>query len=129
MKIKVLLIDDELSFCEVMKKGLEAMGDFEVCFCLDSTEGIAEAVAFRPDVILLDVLMPEMSGTLVEAQLRLIESTRLTPVIFLTGLGVDPTRCMSGDDGRFMYVKKPVRIKDLAKHIRRMALAHNGAAE
>jgi two-component system response regulator RpaA len=121
MKKKVLLVDDDLAFCEMVKKGLEAAGDFQVCFCLNSSESIREVIAYGPDIILLDVLMPEMSGKLVGAQLKLDDRTKNIPIVFLTGMGVDPTRGMRPEsDGRFCYVKKPVKIEQLAKSVSRL---------
>lgn len=118
MKKKVLLVDDDLAFCEMVKKGLEATGDFQVCFCLNSADSIKEVIAYQPEIVLLDVLMPEMSGKLVEAQLKLYENTRNIPIVFLTGIGVDPTKDLRPkSDGVFQYVKKPVKINDLAKII------------
>lgn len=124
MKNKVLLIDDDLAFCETIKKGLEALNDFQVCFCLNSADSMREVTAFQPDIILLDVLMPEMSGKLVSAQLKIDERTKNIPIIFLTGMGIDPTMGMHPEaDGQFKYVRKPVKIHDLAKIIMQMIAA------
>lgn len=121
---KVLLVDDDPAFCEMLKKGLEALGGFQVLYCLNGADSINEVIASKPDIILLDVLMPEMSGKLVETQLQVYENTRIIPVIFLTGLDVDPTKdLVPKRDGIFRYIKKPVRIEDLARDITGMITA------
>jgi len=81
---KVLLIDDEDDIREVATMTFETMADFEVIGAADGAAGVAQADAHRPDVILLDVMMPGMDGPATLGRLRELESTRAIPVIFMT---------------------------------------------
>ncbi len=60
---KVLIIDDELFFCRAIKKNLETNDEFQVLTATRGDEGINLAKDEQPDVILLDIMMPGMSGT------------------------------------------------------------------
>lgn len=88
---KVLVIDDEEDFCFLTKKDLEATGHFEVSVCNHAAEAIQETKRIHPDVILLDIMMPEISGTEIAAKFKKDVATRDIPVIFLTAL-------LSGED-------------------------------
>jgi CheY-like chemotaxis protein len=81
---KILLIDDEPDIREVASMALEVIGSFEVLTAGGGVEGIAVAQRTAPDVILLDVMMPELDGPSTLARLRQFESTCEIPVIFLT---------------------------------------------
>jgi CheY-like chemotaxis protein len=80
----VLLIDDEDDIREVAALAFETGGDFEVLTASGGTEGVQKALASQPDVILLDVMMPELDGPATFALLQRSEQTRHIPVIFLT---------------------------------------------
>ena len=64
MARKILLVDDEAGFTQLLKMNLEKSGDFEVTIENDSTKAIATARSFQPDVVLLDVVMPGMDGAM-----------------------------------------------------------------
>src|ERR1043165_5375171 len=81
---RILLIDDEDDIREVAQLAFETAGDFEVDSAQGGREGVAKAHAVRPDVILLDVLMPELDGPHTLAMLRESSDTHDIPVIFLT---------------------------------------------
>ena len=86
-KIKVVLIDDEQDLCFVVKANLEDIGDYEVVTCsapLQAEEVIRQA---NPDVILLDVVMPERKGTEVVESLRKDPALKKIPVILVSGKG------------------------------------------
>ena len=61
-KDKILLVDDEKVFCDMMKMHLEAIGNFEVAVAYDGKEGMRLARKIKPDAIVLDILMPKMNG-------------------------------------------------------------------
>lgn len=81
---RILYIDDEADIREVAQMSLELEPAFEVRTCGSGSEGIAEARAWRPDLILLDVMMPEMDGPAVLARLREDPATAAIPVVFIT---------------------------------------------
>ena len=85
-KSKILVIDDEGDFCEFVKWSLEKTGRFEVLACTDGPSGIARAETEKPELILLDIRMPQMNGAEVADHLLHGEDTRDIPIAFITGL-------------------------------------------
>ena len=81
---KILLVDDDEIVSEFAVMIMEGSG-FEVLYCDSGAKALEEAVAFDPQLILLDVIMPGMEGPEVLQELRKIPETSSTPVIFLTG--------------------------------------------
>ncbi len=82
---RVLIIDDEDDIREVAKISLEILGGWEVNTCGTGSEGLVLAMDQQPDVILLDVMMPDMDGPATYKELQGEEATRNIPVILLTG--------------------------------------------
>ena len=81
---RILYVDDESDIREVAQLSLELDPDFEVRTCASGQEAIAQAAAWRPDLILLDVMMPGMDGPTTFAYLRENVATAAIPVIFIT---------------------------------------------
>lgn len=114
MKKKILIIDDEPNFVEVLKARLE-MEDFEVIDTLTGEEGLAKAKEMLPDLILLDVVMPEMDGYTVLKYLRADLRTKSIPVIAVTARpGVKELFDIEGVKG---YIVKPFEDEDLMSSI------------
>ena len=82
-KKKILLIDDMPNVVTLVKARLEASG-YEVIAALDAQQGLTYAYSEKPDLIILDIVMPAGGGYSVYARLRLSPKTRAVPVIFLT---------------------------------------------
>src|SRR6266850_3746679 len=85
-KRKILLVDDEPVFTRVMRAYLEDTGKFEVCMENDPTRVLSAARRFKPDLILLDVIMPDMDGGEVAYQLKADPGMSKVPIIFLTAV-------------------------------------------
>jgi len=83
-KIKVLVIDDNKELCQVLKEYLEKTGRFEVPVFTSAKAGIKYAKARKADIILLDLMMPEMDGTQAAEQLLEDDNTSEIPIIFIT---------------------------------------------
>src|SRR5712692_8172295 len=81
---RIMYVDDEPDVRKVAKISLELVGKFTLCLCGSGREAIAQAEQFMPDLILLDVMMPEMDGPTTLAALREIEILASTPVVFMT---------------------------------------------
>jgi len=81
---KVLMIDDNKEICRLMKEYLEKTGRYEVTTFTDARMGVRYAQIERPDVILLDLMMPDMDGTEAAEYLLDDEGTRNIPLIFIT---------------------------------------------
>ena len=83
---KILIVDDEPAFTRMMKLVLEKTGRFEVFFENCANQAVTTARACQPDLILLDVVMPEMDGGDVAANLQNDPILRGIPIVFLTAL-------------------------------------------
>jgi len=118
---KVLIADDEKSLCNSLKKSLELTEEFSVETVSDSKAIIAAAVKFKPDIILLDVMMPGKSGNAVALELKEKEATKNIPVIFLTGI-VSSEEVSVNDNviGGEYFIAKPVDTALLASLIKKI---------
>ncbi len=81
---RILHVDDEPDIREILRLTLESIGGFTVCSCANGAQAIAAAAVFRPDLILLDVMMPGMDGPRTLAGLRAQPTTARTPVVYMT---------------------------------------------
>jgi len=85
-KKRILIIDDEENFCKLVKKNIEQTGEFEVHITTNGEDGIRLAREIKPDLILLDIVMPGMDGADVVSLLRNDKSIKDTPIVFLTAI-------------------------------------------
>ena len=81
---RILYIEDETDLQWLVKHILETVGGFEVLVCSSGAEGLAQIEDFAPDLVLLDVMMPEMDGFSVLRALRAKPDRAAVPVVFLT---------------------------------------------
>ncbi len=81
---KIILTDDEEDIITIARFSFEMMPDVQVKFCHSGQETIQEALSFLPDLILLDVMMPNMDGLSTLQALKLMPSLAPIPVVFLT---------------------------------------------
>ncbi|MEM6456063.1 MAG: response regulator [Acidobacteriota bacterium] len=81
---RILLIEDDHDIQVVARLALEDLGGFDVRVCDSGTEALDAVEAFAPDLILLDVMMPQMDGPATLSALRSTDATRDTPVVFMT---------------------------------------------
>ncbi|HOW89400.1 MAG TPA: response regulator [Elusimicrobiales bacterium] len=88
-KLKVLVIDDNVNFLQLAELALA--GEYDVSTAADGQEGMEKAGRNRPDVILLDVMMPRVSGLEMLRMLLSDETTRDIPVLVLTASHFDPS--------------------------------------
>ena len=82
---KILIVDDEKDVCSVLEKGLTSEGYF-VLTASNGNDAIVLAKSRHPDLIILDVLMPDMDGGEDARRLKDVTGTKDIPVIFLTGM-------------------------------------------
>jgi CheY-like chemotaxis protein len=81
---RILLVDDEPDILTVARHVLEALGGFTVVPCESGREALRQAPVFRPDLIMLDVMMPVMDGLQTLEALRDLPAVRTTPVVFMS---------------------------------------------
>jgi CheY-like chemotaxis protein len=80
----ILCIDDEADILQVAKMALETVGKFQVSTCLSGKEALEKITDIKPDMVLLDVMMPGMDGPTTYAKLRALAGFADIPVIFMT---------------------------------------------
>jgi len=114
---RVLVIDDEQPIRLLCKVNLEAAG-MSVLEAADGPSGLDEARSQRPDVVLLDVMMPGLDGWRVAEQLLDDERTSEIPIIFLTARAEFRDRARGLDIGGVDYVTKPFNPLELAPLVR-----------
>jgi len=83
-KKKILLVDDEKSFTNLLKLNLEETGNYEVRVENWAEDAVNAAKEFKPDLILLDIIMPRMPGGNVAALIKETPQLKETPIVFLT---------------------------------------------
>jgi two-component system, OmpR family, phosphate regulon response regulator PhoB len=114
---RVLVIDDEAPIRLLCRVNLEAEG-MQVSEAADGPAGLDKARAVRPDVILLDVMMPGLDGWRVAEQLIDDPSTRGIPIVFLTARAEFRDRAKGLDIGGVDYITKPFNPLELAPLVR-----------
>lgn len=116
-KKKILIIDDEVSFARMVKLNLEKAG-FDVRVENRAANAVAAAREFRPDLVLLDVIMPGMDGGDVANQIKRDRNLRGTPIVFLTAT---VSKHEAGDvglnSGGELFLAKPVSVEALIQCI------------
>ena len=115
--IKVLIVEDNEEMLETLTLSLEAEG-FAITTAVSGIEAIKRARASRPDVIVLDLMLPEMDGFAVCETLRRHEATREVPILIVSGATGELTRLASLESGGTDFISKPAKPSDLAARIR-----------
>ena len=113
---KVLVVDDEPEITEIVETFLTEYG-FKVRVENSSTEAVSQARAFRPDIILLDIMMPGVDGYDVCQQLKGDKEFANVPIIFLTGKDRNDDMGRSFKSGGDMFIKKPFSCERLLEII------------
>jgi CheY-like chemotaxis protein len=117
-KKRILLVDDEPAITRNIKLNLETTGRYEVEAENVPGRALATAMQFRPDLILLDVMMPGIDGGDVAAQIRSTPSLQHVPIIFLTAIvSRKETGGHESTVGTMSYLAKPVPWIELKKCI------------
>jgi len=114
---KILIIEDEPSQVELLRYNLKAQG-YDVITASDGESGIERAREDAPDLILLDWMLPYLSGIEVCRQLRRLEKTKQIPIIMLTARSEESDRVRGLDTGADDYLGKPYSIKELLARVR-----------
>jgi putative two-component system response regulator len=117
MPEKILIVDDE-SAARIALATLLRKEGFEVDEVRDGTSALARCASFRPDLVLLDVLMPDMSGLDVCRRIKAAPETRLTPVVLITGLSDTEDRIEGINAGADDFLSKPIDFNELLARTR-----------
>jgi CheY-like chemotaxis protein len=113
-KKRILVVDDEASITRLLKLNLEQTGDYEVATENFSRAALATAERFQPDLMLLDVMMPEMDGGNLAAALQASPKLKGVPVVFLTAAVTrEEVTARHGMVGGQPFLAKPVNLKEV----------------
>jgi DNA-binding response OmpR family regulator len=114
---RVLLVDDEPAMRAVCRMNLEMEG-FDVLEAAEGEQALALALRERPDLVLLDVMLPRMNGYDVAQRLRSDQATTRIPVVFMTALATADDRKRGFEAGGVGYMVKPFDPVSLGERIR-----------
>jgi DNA-binding response OmpR family regulator len=119
MALSILIVDDEEAMLDFLKQRLAPEG-FAICTALTGDDGIKQAIADQPSLILLDLRMPVPDGVAVCKALRPNAKTKTIPILVITGVlspaQIEESMASGADD----FVSKPLNIPDLLIRIRAM---------
>ncbi len=117
---KILYVEDEADIREVAVMALEMVGGFELKVCESGADAIDVASAYAPDLLLLDVMMPQMDGPATLKRLREIPQTANVPVIFMTAKVQHSEIAAYHQMGALGVIAKPFEPMTLADEIRKI---------
>lgn len=112
---KILLVEDEVHVVSFIKKGLSEEG-FEVSVAFDGKSGLQLALENIFDIIILDIMLPEMNGLEVCKNIRL--KNQIVPILFLTALGTSENVVLGLENGADDYLIKPFKFIELIARIK-----------
>jgi two-component system alkaline phosphatase synthesis response regulator PhoP len=121
---KILVVDDESEITEIVETFLTEAG-YKVTVANSGNEAIKKAKEFKPDVILLDIMMPGTDGYDVCQQIKKDPHFANTPVIFLTGKDREDDMGRSFKSGGDMYIKKPFSCERLLEIVNIVLMSIN----
>ena len=123
---KIMYVEDEPDIQAVAKLALEALGGFQVKICSSGQEALDSVLAFAPDLILLDVMMPGMDGPSTLKALRDLSELSKTPVIFMTAK-VQPQELLQYKSlGAVDVIPKPFDPMTLADTVKKIWVGVTG---
>ncbi len=114
---KVLVVDDEPDIREIIEYNLKK-NEYQVMTAENGTDALQKAVEFNPDLVLLDIMMPEMDGIEVCIELRSKKQFENTVIAFLTARNEDYTQIAGFDAGADDYINKPIKPRVLLSRIK-----------
>lgn len=112
---RILIIDDESAFTRLLRLTLEGTGRYIVEEVNDATKAVEVARYFNPDIIFLDVVMPEIDGGDVATKIKTDPELQKIPIVFLTAI-VSPQEAKSKTHiGGYPFIAKPVSVETIEK--------------
>jgi two-component system, OmpR family, alkaline phosphatase synthesis response regulator PhoP len=121
--LTILVVDDEPDILEFLDYNLKREG-FEVVLASNGKDAIEKAIESKPDLILLDIMMPEMDGIETCRELRAMPDFRNTLIAFLTARGEDFTQISGFDAGADDYITKPIKPRLLVSRVNALLRRH-----
>jgi two-component system OmpR family response regulator len=114
---RILVVDDESGFTRLLRLTLESTGRYLVEEVNDGRQALAVARNFRPDIIFLDVVMPEIDGGDVAAQFKADPEFQNVPVVFLTAIVSSKEAKNQTDIGGYAFLAKPISVETIERAV------------
>jgi DNA-binding response OmpR family regulator len=118
MKQKTILLVDDSNTILMMERFILAKGGYQIITASNGEEGVTKALQARPDLILMDVVMPKMNGFEACHRLRQHEETKRTPIIMVTTRGEAANVEAGWSNGCTDYVTKPINAVELLTKVK-----------
>ena len=116
---KILIVDDEQDFVQLLKTRLE-LNHYEVVTAFDGREGLKKAKQDKPDLIILDILMPNVDGIAMAAEVRKDPEIKHIPIVYLTCLVDKKEIKQQGIIGGEIFLAKPLDAKVLLQTLEKL---------
>ena len=121
-KKKILMVDDEPALTRVVKLNLERTGRYEVRTENSGTNAVTAAREFDPDLVLLDIIMPDIEGSYVAAQFKEDAQLAGIPIVFFTAAASkEDVQKQGGIIGDYPFIAKPASLDQIIEAIERYA--------
>ena len=114
---RILVVDDEPDILNLLEYNLKRAG-FQAILAKDGPEAIEAAKANRPDLVLLDIMLPDMEGTEVLRRLKSLDGTASIPIIMLTAKGEEVDKIVGFELGAEDYITKPFSPRELILRVK-----------
>ncbi len=119
-KRKVLIADDDSSVLYSVRR---VLGEhYNVIEANDGNEAVNLAKSHRPDIILMDIMMPEKDGYTATSEIKANESTKAIPIVMLTGVGFELNKKLAENVGASGYITKPFKPQELLDTVNKFVL-------
>ncbi|HIF50905.1 MAG TPA: response regulator [Thiotrichaceae bacterium] len=112
-KKKILLVDDEKALSLILKKCLEQTGIYEVVVENNSNHAVAMTRDFKPDLVLLDIMMPEINGFEIAEHLQNDSTLNKIKIVFFTALPNQQNNEIQENNRERVFINKPVKLDKL----------------
>lgn len=128
MNETILVVDDEVNIVELIKFNLELRG-YEVECANDGEEALRKAKDIRPSLILLDLMLPIMDGSMVCKKIREDRDIKDTPIIMLTAKNMEKDKIYGLESGADDYITKPFSVKELMARVKAVMRRYSTIAQ
>lgn len=117
MKRRVLIVDDDAEITHCLGQQLDATSGYETMGVTEALHVIPTVKAWRPDVVLLDLLMPKMNGSEIAARMGADPALQKIPLIFMTAAVTEEAAARAGIIGPHRFLTKPIQLHELLLNI------------
>ena len=117
VKRKVLVVDDEPSIAKILRKQLEVAG-FDVAVAVDGEDGLAKVREWKPELLLLDVMLPKINGHEVCKTLKADPELKSLPIIMLTAKAQRQDQDLAQQQGADAFLTKPFQLSELLAKVK-----------